>query len=168
MLRGRRVADGPGSSARSKKISDAVPYSNVSGYQFKVYYVHCGISVPWVSQLEDENGFQAVAGPEILVLRTPVPLHGKDLRTIGEFSVAAGETVPFVLSHEVSYRPRPSAVDPMFSIRLIYAPERKISDYLMSAVLISTSFPRWVTSRLWIRNSIAFLAVTRLNTSRIS
>jgi GH15 family glucan-1,4-alpha-glucosidase len=76
----------------------------------------CGISVPWVSQLEDENGLQAVAGPDILVLRTPVPLHGEDLRTIGEFSVAAGETVPFVLSHGASYRPRPSAVDPQVAL----------------------------------------------------
>src|SRR4029450_10053675 len=58
-----------------------------------------GISVPWVNQLEDERGLQAVAGPDMLVLRTPVPLHGDDLRTVGEFSVAAGETVPFVLSH---------------------------------------------------------------------
>jgi hypothetical protein len=49
--------------------------------------------------LEDENGLQAVAGPDILVLRTPVELHGEDHRTVGEFSVAAGETVPFVLSH---------------------------------------------------------------------
>ena len=41
----------------------------------------CGISVPWVSQLEDERGLQAVAGPDLLVLRTPVPLQGEDLRT---------------------------------------------------------------------------------------
>ncbi|HEY8007275.1 MAG TPA: glycoside hydrolase family 15 protein [Methylocella sp.] len=76
----------------------------------------CGISVPWVSQLEDENGLEAVTGPDILVLRTPVALHGEDLRTIGEFSVAAGETVPFVLSHGASYRPRPSAVDPQVAL----------------------------------------------------
>ena len=76
----------------------------------------CGISVPWVSQLEDEGGLQAVAGPDMLVLRTPVPLHGEDLRTVGEFSVAAGETVPFVLSHGPSYRPRSSAIDPQLAL----------------------------------------------------
>jgi GH15 family glucan-1,4-alpha-glucosidase len=76
----------------------------------------CGISVLWVSQLEDENGLQAVAGPDILVLRTPVPLHGEDLRTIGEFSVAAGETVPFVLSHGASYRPLPNTMDPQLAL----------------------------------------------------
>jgi GH15 family glucan-1,4-alpha-glucosidase len=66
-----------------------------------------GISVPWVSQLENERGLQAVAGPDMLVLRTPVPLRGEDLRTVGEFSIAAGETIPFVLSHGPSHRPRP-------------------------------------------------------------
>ena len=76
----------------------------------------CGISVPWVNQLDDERGVQAVAGPDMLVLRTPVPLHGDDLRTVGEFSVAAGETVPFVLSHGPSHRPRPNTMDPQLAL----------------------------------------------------
>ncbi len=76
----------------------------------------CGISVPWVNQLDDERGIQVVAGPDMLVLRTPVPLHGDDLRTVGEFSVAAGETVPFVLSHGPSHRPRPNIVDPQLAL----------------------------------------------------
>ena len=76
----------------------------------------CGISVPWVNQLDDEGGLQAVAGPDMLVLRTPVPLRGDDLRTVGEFSVAAGETVPFVLSHGPSHRPRPNTVDPQLAL----------------------------------------------------
>jgi GH15 family glucan-1,4-alpha-glucosidase len=29
----------------------------------------CGISVPWVSQLEDERGLQAVAGPDMMGLK---------------------------------------------------------------------------------------------------
>ena len=76
----------------------------------------CGVSVPWVSQLEDERGVQAVAGPDKLVLRTPVQLHGEDHRTVGEFSVAAGETVPFVLSHGLSHQPRPSVTDPKLAL----------------------------------------------------
>jgi GH15 family glucan-1,4-alpha-glucosidase len=76
----------------------------------------CGISVPWVSQLEDESGLQAIAGPDLLVLRTPVRLHGEDLHTVGEFSVARGETVPFVLSHGPSYRPRPNTMDPQLAL----------------------------------------------------
>jgi GH15 family glucan-1,4-alpha-glucosidase len=64
-----------------------------------------GASVPWVSRLPD-GGLSAVAGPEMLVLHTPVPLHGEDLRTVGRFAVAAGETVPFVLTYGPSHVPR--------------------------------------------------------------
>jgi GH15 family glucan-1,4-alpha-glucosidase len=45
-----------------------------------------GASVPWASQLDNEMGLQTVAGPDRLVLRTPAPLRGEDLRTVGEFS----------------------------------------------------------------------------------
>jgi hypothetical protein len=38
-----------------------------------------------MSQLEDERGLQAVAGPDMLVLRTPVQLDGEDLRTEASF-----------------------------------------------------------------------------------
>jgi GH15 family glucan-1,4-alpha-glucosidase len=64
-----------------------------------------GASVPWVTRLPD-GALSAVAGPEMLVLNTPVELHGEDLRTVGTFSVAAGETVPFVLTYGQSYLPR--------------------------------------------------------------
>jgi hypothetical protein len=37
----------------------------------------------------------AVAGPERLVLRTPAILYGEDLKTVGEFTVEAGESIPF-------------------------------------------------------------------------
>ena len=71
-----------------------------------------GVSVPWVKQLQDEPGLCAVAGPDGLVLRTPVALEGENLRTIGDFSVAAGETVPFVLSYGRSYGRPPAPLDP--------------------------------------------------------
>jgi GH15 family glucan-1,4-alpha-glucosidase len=69
-----------------------------------------GISVPWVSRLPD-GALSAIAGPNFVVLRTPVPLRGADLRTLGEFSVAAGETVPFVLAHGASHRSPPKPID---------------------------------------------------------
>lgn len=75
-----------------------------------------GASVPWVSRLEDGGGLQAVAGPDLLVLRTPVPLRGEDQRTLGEFPVSAGETVSFVLSHGPSCGPRPSSADPLTAL----------------------------------------------------
>jgi GH15 family glucan-1,4-alpha-glucosidase len=64
-----------------------------------------GASVPWVTRLPD-GGLSAVAGPEMLELHTPVELHGEDLHTVGTFSVAAGDIVPFVLTYGPSYLPR--------------------------------------------------------------
>ncbi len=69
-----------------------------------------GRSVPWVTRLAD-GALAAVAGPHFVVLRTPVELRGEDLTTVGEFSVAAGESVPFVMSHGASYRSPPPAID---------------------------------------------------------
>ncbi|CAG2155314.1 trehalase-like domain-containing protein [Cupriavidus numazuensis] len=50
-----------------------------------------GATVPWVTRLAGEHGIRAVAGPAMAVLRTPVPLQGKDLSTVAEFTVEAGQ-----------------------------------------------------------------------------
>jgi len=71
-----------------------------------------GVSVPWVTKLEGHAGICAIAGPDLVVLRTPAPLRGQDLRTVSEFSVAAGQTIPFVMSHGPSHKSLPTAVDP--------------------------------------------------------
>ncbi len=70
-----------------------------------------GLSVPWVTRRKGGNGFVAVAGPELVVLRTPVALHGQDLRTVSEFTVREGDRVPFVLTHGPSHLPPPISVD---------------------------------------------------------
>ncbi len=70
-----------------------------------------GLSVPWVTRRKGGNGFVAVAGPELAVLRTPVALHGRDLRTVSEFTVREGDRVPFVLTHGPSHLPPPISVD---------------------------------------------------------
>src|SRR5215472_9450956 len=69
-----------------------------------------GSVVPWVERLP-EGGISAIAGPERVLLRTPVPLRGEDLRTVGEFDVDAGETIPFVMSYGLSHLPRRQPVD---------------------------------------------------------
>lgn len=51
-----------------------------------------GASVPWVERLSD-GSLSAVAGPERLVLRSPIRLAGEDLKTIGEFTVGADTRV---------------------------------------------------------------------------
>jgi GH15 family glucan-1,4-alpha-glucosidase len=67
--------------------------------------------VPWVRRCED-GSLQAVAGPDRLVLRAPIRLRPKDRTHVGEFTVTAGETTDFTLSHGVSYLDVPRAIDP--------------------------------------------------------
>jgi GH15 family glucan-1,4-alpha-glucosidase len=69
-----------------------------------------GEIVPWVTTNPDRS-LRAVAGPDKLVLRTPVALRGENFRTVGEFEVAAGETIPFVLTFGPSHLPDPDPVD---------------------------------------------------------
>ena len=69
-----------------------------------------GAAVPWVNRLDD-GSINAIAGPERLVLRTPVALYGEDLRTVGEFAVEADQSIPFVLSYGASFQSLPPAID---------------------------------------------------------
>jgi GH15 family glucan-1,4-alpha-glucosidase len=69
-----------------------------------------GATVPWVNRLED-GSINAIAGPERLVLRTPAALYGEDLRTVGEFAVEAGQSIPFVLSYGSSVQNPPPTID---------------------------------------------------------
>jgi len=69
-----------------------------------------GSVVPWVTRMED-GALRAIAGPDMVVLRTPVELRGENLTTQGEFTVATGQRVPFVLTYAPSHLPLPDAVD---------------------------------------------------------
>ena len=70
-----------------------------------------GLTVPWVTRRHGGNGIVAVAGPEMVVLRAPIELHGEDMRTVGEFTVGVGERVPFVLTHGPSHLKAPLSPD---------------------------------------------------------
>jgi len=74
-----------------------------------------GAVVPWVTRLEDGT-LRAIAGPDMAVLRTPVHLKGRDMTTIGEFTVGRGETIPLVLSYARSHKALPPAIDPTASL----------------------------------------------------
>jgi GH15 family glucan-1,4-alpha-glucosidase len=69
-----------------------------------------GRTVPWVSKLPDGT-LRAIAGPDMVVMHTPVAVHGENLTTVGEFSVDAGSSVPLVLTHGPSHLPPPEAID---------------------------------------------------------
>lgn len=68
-----------------------------------------GSIIPWVRRTED--GLRAVAGPETLILQTPVDLQNENFRTAADFTVRAGERVPFVLMWHPSHEAAPEPVD---------------------------------------------------------
>ncbi|MEO8439452.1 MAG: glycoside hydrolase family 15 protein [Spartobacteria bacterium] len=68
-----------------------------------------GSVVPWVRRCH--GGLEAIAGPDALILHTPVETHGEDLKTVAEFSVAQGDRIPFVLTWYPSHEPPPQEVD---------------------------------------------------------
>jgi GH15 family glucan-1,4-alpha-glucosidase len=67
--------------------------------------------VPWVSRVES-GALRAIAGPDMVLLHTPVHVYGKDMTTIGEFTISRDETIPFLLIYSPSHLPPPQAVDP--------------------------------------------------------
>ncbi len=48
-----------------------------------------GGTVPWVMQ-NATGGLPAIAGPDMPLLRAPVPLRGEGLSTVGDFTVSTG------------------------------------------------------------------------------
>ncbi len=68
-----------------------------------------GRIVPWVGRRDRDVG--AVAGPDAVWLRTDVPLHVGDRAATADFTVRAGERLPFVLTYQLSHLPRPEPVD---------------------------------------------------------
>ena len=62
-----------------------------------------GSVVPWVRSLD--GGLQAVAGPDALLLATPIELEGRGFHTFAEFEVGPGDRVPFVLTWSPSHLP---------------------------------------------------------------
>ena len=75
-----------------------------------------GQSVPWVKRT-DNGDLLAISGPDMIVLRTPVKVRGEHMTTVGEFTVSAGETVPFVLMYVPSHLPAPDPVDAEDALR---------------------------------------------------
>ncbi|MCM6779069.1 glycoside hydrolase family 15 protein [Nocardia sp. CDC159] len=73
-----------------------------------------GRIVPWVRR--GDGHISAVAGPDAAWLHTPVELYGRDLTTYADFTVAAGQRIPFVLAYRPSHEPPPRPADAEKSI----------------------------------------------------
>ena len=76
-----------------------------------------GQIVPWVRLRKRSDGLEAVAGPDALILRTPVETQGKDLTTVAEFTVAKGDRIPFVLTWFASHTDPPRKINPEHALR---------------------------------------------------
>jgi GH15 family glucan-1,4-alpha-glucosidase len=74
-----------------------------------------GRTVPWLTRI-DEQTLSAIAGPDQLLIQTPVALKGEDHRTVGNFTVRAGESVPFVMTHQSSLATHYLPVDPQVAL----------------------------------------------------
>ena len=68
-----------------------------------------GRTIPWVESVD--HHVRAIAGPELVVLRTEAPLRGEDLTTVSDFEVHEGETVCFQLSYGSSLEDDPASFD---------------------------------------------------------
>ncbi|MBS0334304.1 MAG: glycoside hydrolase family 15 protein, partial [Proteobacteria bacterium] len=67
-----------------------------------------GRTIPWVTRTAD--GLSAVAGPDQVVLRTPLELANEDWTTTAEFDIREGALIPFVMSYRPSHLPPGSAI----------------------------------------------------------
>jgi GH15 family glucan-1,4-alpha-glucosidase len=72
-----------------------------------------GMTIPWVRRIPD--GIEAIAGPDrFRLISTPAAtLRGEGMRTVSDFTVSAGETVPFVFDWSPSHLERGPCVEPM-------------------------------------------------------
>ena len=64
--------------------------------------------IPWVRNIDGH--VRMVAGPNALRLTSTIPLEGADMRHKADFTVRAGEKVPFTLTGFPSYE-KPPKVD---------------------------------------------------------
>ncbi len=70
-----------------------------------------GRSTPWVTREKDGSGIVAIVGPDLVAIRGPVEMLGRDLATVASFTVEAGQSVTFMLSHGPSHLPPPPRFD---------------------------------------------------------
>ena len=113
-----------------------------------------GWSTPWVTRQKDGR-LDLTAGPDRLMLDTPVKLRGEDFRTVGEFEVEEGQQVSFVMSWRRSFRPRPEPVDPREALKQVerfwtdwtstFKPAGDWPDAVLRSLLTLKALTHWET-----------------------
>jgi len=86
-----------------------------------------GRTVPWVTRA-DAQTISAIAGPDQIVIRTPVVLKGADHHTVGHFTVSAGQRIPFTMTYQSSLATPGPAADSEAALARTHAFWRAFSD----------------------------------------
>ena len=68
-----------------------------------------GSVIPWVRS--SDGGISAIAGPDMIRLRSDVPLHGENMKTEAEFTVDEGQKISFDMAWYPSHHPEPAKVE---------------------------------------------------------
>jgi GH15 family glucan-1,4-alpha-glucosidase len=68
-----------------------------------------GRTIPWVSNVD--GNLRAIAGPDLLLRRSPIEVEGVNMHSEAKFTVHKGESIPFSLDHGASHLPPPAAMD---------------------------------------------------------
>jgi GH15 family glucan-1,4-alpha-glucosidase len=68
-----------------------------------------GLSVPWISSV-GEGLLQAIAGPHLIMISGGTALTHSDGTVKADFTITAGQSVPFVIVHSPSHHPAPLPV----------------------------------------------------------
>jgi GH15 family glucan-1,4-alpha-glucosidase len=74
-----------------------------------------GSIVPWVRRVD--GVLRMIAGPDSLCLHSPIKLHAKDMAHVAQFTVSAGDRIPFVLTWQASHLKAPKPVDAEQALR---------------------------------------------------
>jgi GH15 family glucan-1,4-alpha-glucosidase len=69
-----------------------------------------GATVPWVTRMEDGR-IKYVAGPDRLLLQSPINFENEDMRSHAHFTLDEGEERSFILGWSNSFRPVPAMLD---------------------------------------------------------
>jgi GH15 family glucan-1,4-alpha-glucosidase len=116
-----------------------------------------GTVVPWVSRIADGR-LQGIAGPDRVIISTPVPLCGEDQTTRAEFDVAEGQEVPFVLTYSHSFSPLPQSIDASLAVQRVTQAWEKLA---------SKHQPKGAYAEAVLRSLITLKALTHHKTGGI-
>ena len=74
-----------------------------------------GSIVPWVRKID--GMLRLIGGPDALSLWSPVPVRGEDLTSRAEFTVRAGDRLPFLLVWHPSHESPPPPIEPVQAVQ---------------------------------------------------